>query len=119
MPRLSSQARFRTILTKYYRKTYPRTTFAGCLASYPYPIGSTGAKVLYNLTLGVSNGAATAVTADADGALTTTWEISAVPANRQAKDGMMKLNNLGQSCWNKGNATSCNVTDPDQSWRNK
>ena len=112
----SALERVRAVQLSYANAKLTDTNIYG---SAVYPIGSTGAKVLYNLTLGVSNGAATAVTADADGALTTTWEISAVPANRQAKDGMMKLNSLGQSCWNKGNATSCNVTDTAQSWRNK
>ena len=94
-----------------------KLTDANIYGSAVYPVGSAGTKVLYNLTLGPSNGAATVQTVSAD--ITTTWEISAVPANRQAKDGMMKLNSLGQSCWNKGNATSCNVTDTTQSWRNK
>jgi type IV pilus assembly protein PilE len=94
-----------------------KLTDANIYGSAVYPVGSSGTKVLYNLTLGPSNSASTAATASAD--ITTTWEISAAPANRQAKDGMMKLNSLGQSCWNKGNATSCNVTDATQSWRNK
>ena len=94
-----------------------KLTDANIYGSAVYPVGSAGTKVLYNLTLGPSNGASTVQTVSAD--ITTTWEISAVPANRQAKDGMMKLNSLGQSCWNKGNATSCNVTDTTQSWRNK
>ena len=94
-----------------------KLTDANIYGSAVYPVGSAGTKVLYNLTLGPSNGASTVQTVSAD--ITTTWEISAVPANRQANDGMMKLNSLGQSCWNKGNATSCNVTDATQSWRNK
>ena len=94
-----------------------KLTDANIYGSAVYPVGSAGTKVLYNLTLGPSNGASTVQTVSAD--ITTTWEISAVPANRQANDGMMKLNSLGQSCWNKGNATSCNVTDTTQSWRNK
>ena len=84
--------------------------------STTYPIGTTGTQRLYTLTLGPLS-PLTSVTVD--GALTTDWEISAVPVNRQSKDGMMKLNSLGQSCWNKGINTSCNVADATQSWRNR
>ncbi len=110
----SALERVRTVQLTYANA---KLTDANIYGSDKYPVGSTGTGVLYNLTLGPSNSAATVQTVSAD--ITTTWEISAVPANRQAKDGMMKLNSLGQSCWNKGNATSCNVTDPAQSWRNK
>jgi len=110
----SALERVRTVQLTYANA---KLTDANIYGSAVYPVGSTGTRVLYNLTLGPSNSAATVQTVSAD--ITTTWEISAVPANRQAKDGMMKLNNLGQSCWNKGNATSCNVTDTAQSWRNK
>ena len=110
----SALERVRTVQLTYANA---KLTDANIYGSAVYPVGSTGTRVLYNLTLGPSNSAATVQTVSAD--ITTTWEISAVPANRQAKDGMMKLNSLGQSCWNKGNATSCNVTDTTQSWRNK
>ena len=95
----SALERVRTVQLTYANA---KLTDANIYGSDKYPVGSTGTGVLYNLTLGPSNSAATAA-----------------PANRQAKDGMMKLNSLGQSCWNKGNATSCNVTDATQSWRNK
>lgn len=110
----SALERVRAIQLTYAKAKLTDTNVYGYAV---YPQGSSGTKVLYNLTLGPANSASTAATVSAD--ITTTWEISAVPANRQAKDGMMKLNSLGQSCWNKGSTTSCDVTNPDQSWRNK
>ncbi len=108
----SSLERIRTV-----QLTYTGATLGGNIySSTVFPVGSTGAKVLYNLTLGP---ASTATTVTASGAITTNWEISAVPANRQASDGMMKINNIGQRCWNKGVATSCNLADATQSWQNR
>lgn len=121
--RIAMQADLMRISSALERIKAVQLTYAGAVVtatniygSAVYPIGSTGTAVLYNLVLGPSN-ASTAPTVT--GALTTNWEISAIPANKQVGDGLMKLNSLGQSCWNKGVDTSCDVTVQTQSWRNR
>ncbi len=109
----SALERVKAIQLSYTGATLTATNIYG---SSVYPKGATGTRVLYNLTLGP---ASTSTGVTATGGLTTDWEVSAVPTGRQVKDGMMKLNSTGQTCWNKGNNSLCNITDNTKSWRNQ
>lgn len=78
-----------------------------------YPKGSSGSRVLYTIVLGPPT---TSSGPTVTGPLTTSWEMSAIPANKQAKDGLIKLNSLGQKCWNKDSDSSCMLNNPNQNW---
>lgn len=121
--RIAMQADLMQIASALERMKAVQLTYTGAdltsatiYGSSTYPKGSTGTQVLYNLVLGPAN-ASTAPTTVA--ALSTNWEVSAIPANKQAGDGLMKLNSLGQSCWNKGTDSTCDITLSTQSWRNR
>lgn len=121
--RIAMQADLMQIASALERARAVQLTYTGAdlssvniYGSTTYPKGSTGTKVLYNLVLGPANSSSAPTTT---GALSTNWEISAKPANKQVRDGLMKLNSLGQSCWNQGVDTSCTITDTSQSWRSR
>ena len=120
--RVAMQADLMRIASALERIKAVQLTYTGAVltasniyGSAVYPIGSTGTAILYNLVLGPTN---TSTAPTAAGALSTNWEVSAIPANKQVGDGLMKLNSLGQSCWNKGVDAMCDITLSIQSWRN-
>ena len=121
--RVAMQADLMRIASALERIKAVQLTYTGAVltasniyGSAVYPIGSTGTAILYNLVLGPTN---TSTAPTAAGALSTNWEVSAIPANKQVGDGLMKLNSLGQSCWNKGVDATCDITLSTQSWRNR
>lgn len=92
---------------KALQLTYSNATLAAgtnsIYGSTTYPIGATGTKIQYNLTMPT-------ITA-------TTWVLVATPANVQDGDGVIKLNSLGQNCW-KMAASDCDLADATQAWGN-
>ncbi len=64
------------------------------------PFPSTGTA---NYTLGL--------TAAANG-----WTVTATPINKQVRDGMLALDNLGRKCWNPASASVCDLSDSSLAW---
>lgn len=100
---------------KAMQLTYANAALTGAnnvYGSSTFPLGSSGSKVLYNLTLGSDTG---------NTPTATYWLLTATPnaGSPQKGNGAMMLDSMGRRCWNPSSDTTCTITDTTQGWNNQ